>query len=97
MHGLHVTQPLPEAAKLIDHPALPAVTRQRPLAWRVFWRGLPWTGAVVIVYLTQIITSILMGGEWNTALVAMQAIVVASFVAVFYALALAKEREALDP
>lgn len=69
---------------------------QRSLAWRVFWRGLPWTGPVVAVYLTQIVTSVLMGGEWNTALVALQAIVVALFVAVFYALALAKEKEILD-
>lgn len=63
------------------------------MARRVFLRGLPWTGAVVLVYITQLYASIKMGSEWNTALVTLQAIVVAAFVAVFYALALAKERE----
>ena len=70
---------------------------ERPLAWRVFWRGLPWTAAVVIVYVTQIVTSILMGGEWMTSLVILQVVVVAVFVAVMYALILAKEKERLDP
>jgi hypothetical protein len=52
---------------------------------------------VVAVYVTQLVTSILMGGEWNTALVALQAIVVGAFVAVFYALAIAKEKENVSP
>jgi hypothetical protein len=69
----------------------------RALAWRAFWRALPWTGGVVAVYVTQLVTSILMGGEWNTALVALQAIVVGAFVAVFYALAIAKEKENVSP
>ena len=70
---------------------------QRSLGWRVFWRGLPWTSAVVIVYITQIVTSIFMGGEWATSLVVLQAVVVAAFVAIFYALALAREKEQMEP
>lgn len=69
----------------------------RSLAWRVFWRGLPWTAGVVIVYATQVVATVLMAGEWNTPLVVLQAAVVAAFVAVFYALALSKERERVDP
>lgn len=95
MHGFHVMQ-APSAGAGTTAPPQPTFG-QRSLRRRVFWRGLPWTAAVVIVYVTQMVTSILMGGEWNTALVAMQAIVVASFVAIFYALALAKEKESIDP
>lgn len=69
----------------------------RSLAWRVFWRGLPWTAAVVIVYVAQIVTSILMGGEWMTSLVILQVVVVAVFVAVMYALILAREKEKMEP
>ena len=60
---------------------------------RVFWRGLPWAAVAVVIYVTQIVTSILMGGEWETSLVVLQGVGVAAFVAVFYALALAKEKE----
>lgn len=86
----------PTSASL-PKPVPPAAGPQRPLAQRVFWRGLPWTGPVVLIYVTQIVTSVRMGGEWNTTLVVLQAIVVAVFVALFYALALAKEKEMLDP
>lgn len=88
---------LPEAVPGVTPHHLLEPRVQGSLAWRVFWRGLPWTVPVVLIYVTQIVTSVLMGGEWNTALVVLQAVVVAVFVAIFYALALAKEKEIQDP
>ncbi len=88
-------QPPPGA--VLAQPSPGNKASSRPLMWRVFWRGLPWTAPVVFVYASQVITSFLMGGEWNTSLVVLQALVVAAFVAVFYALTLAKERERMDP
>lgn len=70
---------------------------QASLKRRALRRALPWTVPVVLIYVTQIVTSVLMGGEWNTSLVVLQAIVVAVFVAIFYALALAKEKEMMEP
>lgn len=74
----------------------PATSPNSSLRRRAFWRALPWTAGAVIVYAAQMATSILMGGEWSTSLVVLQAIVVAVFVGIFYALALAKEHERME-